>query len=718
MALRRGGSIESGRPIARRSDTETHLTPDPMKLLLAGCLLTSCLISPALASQAPQPEPESWSHLIWGTSIGKSGMWLSPVGTSREIVFGGGGFGYGNRYWFVTEYSPKTGGLIRKWTSPIYPKEAYPIFLQAGEILDKNQPQVLLGLDGGAVEVWDQAQRKRILRFPTDLTAIHGMALVDLDGKAGREILVSDGFDVLAYDRTGKKLFTLKGVAKLHGCIRVGNVDKDAAPELVTSKGLVIDLKTLTVQWTWTKEFGFDVELADIDGDGMDEIVCYGTYHQVWAYDADTQLPKWSISNDGGYFFALRLDDIDADGTIEVLFASSNNSDIRVYDSKTQKLESKISNPLRSCTEILPVDLVGDKTKELIWGGGWASTGKDELFIGDVKAGTLLWKTRHLDGPFSRYVEGDVDGDGKNELVTVCHGSDSNSNGGCIFVFDADTYELQGVSPAITSSPQGPSVPGVQLIQADTDKQLEIVTLTGKMQIWDYTAPNLWVRKWEMDPGWQNPAQVGLIADLDGKAGFEVAMGLKGYLHIYDHATQVELAKSFYLGGDLLDLQHWDSDSDGSKELLVRSADGLIYIFDSATYKIESVLQPASGTKFQTLSQLRISPKLVLVVTTDDKGRLIVHLPNAGSYTSLPPIPTRKTTSYDIFHILTGDLFILDSHQGQLTLSHGFTPIWTTPVYQTHYVESFFGSFFHLSKHGQGLRLLTNTFFGPVGWDF
>ena len=41
--------------------------------------------------------------------------------------------------------------------------------------------------------------------------------------------------------------------------------------------------------------FGIDAQVGDVDSDGKEELIAAPPWDFVWAYDVDTQLPKWSL---------------------------------------------------------------------------------------------------------------------------------------------------------------------------------------------------------------------------------------------------------------------------------------------------------------------------------------------------------------------------------------------------------------------------------------
>lgn len=256
--------------------------------------------------------------------------------------------------------------------------------------------------------------------------------------------------------------------------------------------------------------------------------------------------------------------------------------------------------------------------------------------------------------------------------------------------------------------------PSLQLLNVDSDKALEIIVQSDRLQVWDYSSNGTFTKSWELYPGYSNRIYSFLMADLDGKSGLEVAVGTSQFLYTYDYATKKQLTKSFYLGGYVRQILLADPDQDKKQELIARSSDGNLYIFDAATAVAEKILQPALGRKFMTTSVLPLAPGVDVLVTSNDQGAMSLHLAlKPSGYLTLGPIPTSANKAYDSFHILDANLFMLWAKDGVITVSSGFTPIWKTKNYGTS-----FGQNWVVGSTPTSLRLLSSSSFGIFGFDF
>ncbi len=75
--------------------------------------------------------------------------------------------------------------------------------------------------------------------------------------------------------------------------IAMADVDGDGQDEIVLNTGQVLDAKFRQLEWEFDGEFGAIFDLFDIDGDGVVEIVGTGPSGEVQIVDGDEQRVKW-----------------------------------------------------------------------------------------------------------------------------------------------------------------------------------------------------------------------------------------------------------------------------------------------------------------------------------------------------------------------------------------------------------------------------------------
>ncbi|MCO5267055.1 MAG: hypothetical protein M9948_14415 [Lentimicrobium sp.] len=109
--------------------------------------------------------------------------------------------------------------------------------------------------------------------------------------------------------------------------MRCGNVDAEPSNELVYSGGQVVRIsgQSASLIWTFYENLwgGGLVELTDLDGDLIQEIVFAQAWNSIEVFDADIQLLKYQISTDLD-IDALSLADVDNDGLNEILMVTGS----------------------------------------------------------------------------------------------------------------------------------------------------------------------------------------------------------------------------------------------------------------------------------------------------------------------------------------------------------------------------------------------------------
>ena len=253
------------------------------------------------------------------------------------------------------------------------------------------------------------------------------------------EIVTNDG--TMVYVHAGVSPYALQRqmAAAVGYDLAVGNVDADAALEIVTPGGQMIDGVSRNVEWDYTGGFGIHLDLADLDNDSMLEIIGAGFCQKVTAFDADIKAIKWEFPT-AHEISALRTADTDDDSRPEVLVGDGQWGSVACHDGAAGAPLWFIPNPEHGVTDIAYGDFDKDGADEVVWGAGYSTTSPDYLHVADVDSGTIEWQSEHLDGPIDVAV-GDVDSHGKDEIVTANYRSENGYNGGVIRVFDALTHQ-------------------------------------------------------------------------------------------------------------------------------------------------------------------------------------------------------------------------------------------------------------------------------------
>ena len=165
--------------------------------------------------------------------------------------------------------------------------------------------------------------------------------------------------------------------------LAVGNVDNDAALEIVTGNGYVFDGATHLVQWAYGPGFGFVVDTGDVDGDGVEEIAGVQDWTAMRVFNARVQSPVWDIAVSDTDSLLVR--NIDATPAAEILLGDGQWGEVTAYRyDTTSSMPVKIfeiNSQGHGTTAIDVGDTDGDGQLEFVWGTDATSSGADSVVV-------------------------------------------------------------------------------------------------------------------------------------------------------------------------------------------------------------------------------------------------------------------------------------------------------------------------------------------------
>lgn len=550
-----------------------------------------------------------WQYAIFGSGIGASNIVIGPAptgGGAREILIGGNSgsnFG-GDDFWQVIRRNSATGNYDQLFVSPIYSASIKRIAI--GNVTSNSQQQIAVMLADGRVYLYDLTTKAELGSITTGVTGLEGLSLTDLNGDGLAEIIVTTVNDLFVFNGSGSLLWQLAGAGGYD--VVAGQMDNDPAIEIATTKGIVTDSLTHTIQWTRSGGFGAHLKLAPLPGATYQQLLVAEAWYYVYAYDVATQLPRWSIKTpqDIG---AIQVADVDNDGTPEVIIGDGQWGKVHVYDLVTQVDKWDAANPEHGVTNIAVADVDNDGVVDLLWGAGWTSTGSDFLYVaGTTGTHAIKWQSVDLQGPFLGPLIGDLDGDGKPELVLCSSESASGYNSGRILVFDLATLALRGISAPIVGNYAWTGVHDLKLRDLEGDGRMEIVVAAdrlydGVIEIYSFDSSNAFTLKWTNTTRPSgSPFNFVEVADLNGDgtpeiiAGNTVAhTGSEGvYVYFYDYPSGANSGRSVNLASgfnSVTGLVVKDLDGNGSKDIAALVSTGDLYTFDGPTRQLKSLKQ-------------------------------------------------------------------------------------------------------------------------------
>lgn len=153
--------------------------------------------------------------------------------------------------------------------------------------------------------------------------------------------------------------------------LAIGDTDDDETQEIVLSGGYIFGFNgsTFVNEWLYADGFGYRIEVADVDGDGVDDIVGRASANDqsLAIFDAVNKTVKGEIAEN---FKDLALSDVDGDNKAEILAFPNYGNEARLYsfdkDATPQfSLDWSLSLP-RNAAKGLIGDTDGDDQQEFI----------------------------------------------------------------------------------------------------------------------------------------------------------------------------------------------------------------------------------------------------------------------------------------------------------------------------------------------------------------
>ena len=457
-------------------------------------------------------------------------------------------------------------------------------------------------------------------------------------------------------------------------------MEKDNLNEIVTTTGYVLlfDGKKTTVKWQFDnissgEDHSNTICLADIDNDGMQEIIRAESWNKIDVFDADTKSLKYSLPTDED-INALYVTDYNKDGIYEILYGDGQWGSIHCINSQTKTELWSIKNPDSGVTSITIAYVENNDSLKVIWGSGCNSTGDEKLYIADINSQKIQYASLDIDGPFYAISVGDVDNDGENEIVAISHQSGDDYYGGIVSIFNAKTHELKwqtgeyffgftggyiyncvisdidndGVNEIVVAS--GEVAGTIYVIDGNNDSMktyheysyeninpfsalaIDDVDNDGKKEIIAGTRENTYV----IDPSdfsikWASPVlsnsyypvtvKTGIIDKKPGKA----IVICQGFIYVFNGLTHDtwHSVDSNYTNFDLYDIN-----GDGLKEIIASTDDGYLRIIDGSSHQVIKSFR-VSSQQIDGIAVSDINNDGIPVFVFTSNGRVYFYLNNS-----------------------------------------------------------------------------------------
>lgn len=524
-------------------------------------------------------------------------------------------------YLYVVDYTA-TGGYRVLWST----RPAGKAITSAATYHVAGAHFVVVGYTDGTVERYQVRDLLRLDSVSSGLPEVNDIAIGDANNDGINEILAL-GDSALAF-LSLEQLSVQQQHPYGGDSIAVGQVDNDAANEIVISNGLVLQLDntSLVVEWDNRANSAFSsnwvrLRLADIDADNRDEIV--GTWNNVVStFDAEARSRKYQFNTDDGRIESLDIADIDANGTPEILYGSSGS--LQVLEASTGNLITAIGIGLDRLTI---ANLDDDPASEIASVSGLGSSAGDYLRIHDYDTRATEFRGEHLDPPLLAIGYGDVDDDGAPEIVFASPVSGSGYDDGIVYIVDATTGAIEWNSGHDFFN--GYAVTGLHDIaigDVDDDGQTEIVVATdrlyyGALFVIDGATRTL-ENEYHYDFG--SPMHSVTIGDVDADGDTEIITGggssfttsPEPYVYVINGATGIVEWHSTNVGQPHSNIYHLEvANIDADAALEIIALNDSLYVFDGLTH----TQQQSTQTDYSNFTYL---PSEHSILAVDSQGDL------------------------------------------------------------------------------------------------
>jgi hypothetical protein len=251
----------------------------------AAALLTLSALLGMFASTSALAQFDHWELMqLDAAAFRFDTMAMLPLGPGGSVDMV-----YGDRYGFIRVVRLSDGNAVERWRSTPLEGPIYEVLVE--DLEGDGSSEIIARTQQGRVYIYDDAYNERWNSLQSQYSNIEAMTIGNVDEDDAFElILLVQGFihylDGSSYQEEYKSPQSYRAVR-----MAVGNVDSDAELELVLNTGRVLDVKTTDEEWA-PGVFGDFIQLLDIDGDGLQEILGWNSGRDMRIFDADDRQEK------------------------------------------------------------------------------------------------------------------------------------------------------------------------------------------------------------------------------------------------------------------------------------------------------------------------------------------------------------------------------------------------------------------------------------------
>ncbi len=247
-------------------------------------LAASALLSPAVSALEPL---DFWEY----TALQRSAHRLDKMALVGSLEDENGVYAViGDRFGLVRLYYLTHHSSQEIWSSKQLNGVVHEVLVV--DLDGDGSDEIVAWTSSALIYVWDATSRRlRYETLATDFETLHALTVGQVDDDAPYELIVNA--DNRIYYLDGESFNREWTSLNEFECTRMvcGDVDGDGNRELVLNTGQVLDSRSGDVEWE-DEVFGSRIELADIDGDGIPEVLSESDGTVLKVYDVDHRKEK------------------------------------------------------------------------------------------------------------------------------------------------------------------------------------------------------------------------------------------------------------------------------------------------------------------------------------------------------------------------------------------------------------------------------------------
>lgn len=547
-----------------------------------------------------------WYRPLNGHSIGGSGLEIVDLDLdgSLEIVVAAEGGGS----WYLMK--PGVQGYEQVFAN-------LPYATDVGELLvaqvDSDPQLEIVVATAYWIYVYDGISYSLEAEYEAGDQYNRRIAVGNLDDDAAMEVALCGNWNTWVYELgSGVQQLELAGF----GCneIRIGEVDGSEGQEIILARsvqGYVFDGESGAIEWDNPAGFGEKIELVDSDGDGVQEIIAGYSGQGLTAWDGASRSVIWNYqSDDSG---ALSVVDLGEDGDYEVIYGTGGIELTALKARDGAMIWSENDVGTSGITRIAGGDVDGDGVYELFFGTGVGSSRADNLLAFDTEQLEVEWRSEDLFGPFYNFDHGDIDGDGRPEIVYSAFESNESFEGPSYFVHDARTKRIEFMSPEYGEGIYRGTW-RMQAANVDADPQMELFlpvnnARDAEIRSIDGVSHAL---EWSIVTEGRFQYRNLAVEDIDGDGSREVIVvagnddifqDFESHIYVYDALTgalewkSIDLQPYFHTRETFEFLRVGDVDNDGVDEVVF--GDYGLMVFDPVSREVDLWVPDAEMTALE-----------------------------------------------------------------------------------------------------------------------